>query len=193
MPELDWIKGFALKMGEGTEEIPWTERYLSRMKNMYADGDACREILEKQDPLIYRFHELGAPEEDGVLSFGITELMPGKVGNEYYMTKGHFHKKLMTSEIYLCLSGSGMLMLENMEGDWKVIPMKEMEAVYVPAGYAHRSINTGNEVLRMFFVYGADAGHDYNTIETKGFRHLVTEQDKETAVIENPAWQAASE
>ena len=184
----DWIRGFAAAFEKGAESVLWTNRFLSDMNGMYADQAETDRILSEEDPLIYRYHEIGAPEEPGVLSFGITELMPGRVGREYYMTKGHFHRRLMTSEVYLCLEGSGALMLENQEGDWKLIPMRPMEAVYVPKGYAHRSINTGESVLRMFFVYEADAGHDYGTIETRGYRHLVISGSEGAVTADNPKW-----
>ncbi len=92
------------------------------------------------------------------------------------MTKGHFHTILDTSEIYYGLSGRGMMLMETPEGqvDWKEIGPGE--ALYVPGRWAHRSINTGTEPLVMFFVYRGDAGHDYGTIEEKGYRKLVVER-----------------
>ena len=40
--------------------------------------------------MVYEFYEMGAPETDGHLAFGSSITYPGKVGNEYFMTKGHF-------------------------------------------------------------------------------------------------------
>ena len=62
------------------------------------------------------------------------------------------------------------------------------KALYVPRGYAHRTINTGDEVLTAFYVFDADAGHDYGTIETKGYRHIVCEINGEVTVLDNPRW-----
>jgi len=165
-----------------------TPRHLSQMKDMYQDREAAEKLLEDGDPLIYEFYELGAPERDGDLAFGTTIIHPGKVGNEYYMTKGHFHKKVMTSEVYYTLSGRGYMMMENMAGDWMAAPLVKGEALYVPRGYAHRTVNTGGEDLVAFYVFAADAGHDYGTIETKGFRHIVVEEGDESVIRENPAW-----
>ena len=96
---------------------------------------------------------------------------------------------LDTSEIYYGLSGRGMMLMETPEGqvDWKEIGPGE--ALYVPGRWAHRSINTGTEPLVMFFVYRGDAGHDYGTIEEKGYRKLVVERDGRPAVIDNPKWK----
>jgi len=41
----------------------------------------------------------------------------------------------------------------------------------------------------MFFAFRADAGHDYGTIEEKGFRKLVVEEYGKVAVIDNPKWK----
>ncbi|MDE8722618.1 glucose-6-phosphate isomerase family protein, partial [Alistipes putredinis] len=76
-----------------------TKRYLSQMKDMYYDADAVNEVLKSGDPLVYEFHELGCPERAGDLAFGTTILYPGIIGNEYFMTKGHFHTILDTAEV----------------------------------------------------------------------------------------------
>ena len=42
-----------------------------------------------------------------------------------------------------------------------------------------------------FFVFRADAGHDYGTIETKGYRKLVLEgEDGKPVMVDNPKWKA---
>ena len=105
------------------------------------------------------------------------------------MTKGHFHTDLMTAEIYYTLSGTGYMMLENKEGDWRALPLAAGQAVYVPRGYAHRTINSGDDPLIVFFAFDADAGHDYGTIETRGYRHLILKgNDGEDQIVPNPRW-----
>ncbi len=166
-----------------------TKRYLSQMKDMYYDTEAAKEILKTQDPLIYEFHELGCPERAGDLAFGTTILYPGTIGNEYYMTKGHFHTILDTAEVYYTLDGEGYMVMENPEGDTLELPLKKGEAIYVPRRYAHRSVNTGSTPLVMFYTFAADAGHDYGTIETKGYHKLIVEQNGKPSVIDNLHWK----
>lgn len=166
-----------------------TKRYLSQMKDMFCDTEAAEELLKDGDPLIYEFHELGCPERAGDLAFGTTILYPGKVGNEYYMTKGHFHTILETAEVYWTMSGQGYMVMENPEGDTIEKPLAPGEAVYVPRSYAHRTVNTGTEPLVLFYVFQADAGHDYGTIETKGYHKLIVEKDGKPAVADNPKWK----
>ena len=106
------------------------------------------------------------------------------------MTKGHFHTILDTAEVYYCLSGQGYMMIENPEGDWRALALEAGRAVYVPARYAHRSINVGSDApLVTFFVFRADAGHDYGSIETTGYRKLLVERDGQPAIIDNPKWK----
>lgn len=164
------------------------KRKLSNMKGMFADDKALSDMISKNDELIYEFYELGLPETPGDLLFGTSITYPGKVGIEYFMTKGHFHTILDTAEVYYCLAGKGYMLMENHEGDWDAQEMTPGKAVYVPARYAHRSINVGNEPLITFFVFRADAGHDYGTIESKGYRKLIVDQNGIPAIIDNPKW-----
>jgi glucose-6-phosphate isomerase len=166
-----------------------TKRYLSQMSDMYHDAKAAQDILAKNNPLIYEFYELGCPERAGDLAFGTTILYPGKVGDEYHMTKGHFHTMLDTAEVYYTLSGEGYMVMENPEGDCIEMPLKKGEAIYVPRRYAHRSVNTGSQPLIMFFTFAGDAGHDYGTIETKGYHKLIIEKDAKPFITDNKQWQ----
>jgi glucose-6-phosphate isomerase len=180
---------FNLKTGASGKK-PTTKRKLSQMKGMFADDAAYAEMLKQGDPVVYEFHEMGVPEHEGDLAFGCSITYPGKVGHEYFMTKGHFHTILDTAEIYYCMGGHGYMLLENPEGDWSAQELTPGKAVYVPKRYAHRSINvSATEPLLTFFVFRADAGHDYGTIETKGYRKLLVETDGKPTPIENPKWK----
>lgn len=168
-----------------------TRRFVSDMVKQFNDTAAAEEIARNGDQPIYDFYELEQiPETPGDFKFGTSIVYPGKVGDEYFMTKGHFHTLLDTGEVYYCLSGQGAMLMETPEGEVSLIEMKPGEAVYVPPRWAHRSINTGTEKLVTFFVFRADAGHDYGTIEQKGYRKLVVERDGKPTMIDNPRWQA---
>ena len=166
-----------------------TRRYVSNMVSQFNDRAAAEEIVKNGDQLLYEFYELNQiPETSGDLKFGTSILYPGKVGEEYFMTKGHFHTILATGEVYYTLSGHGAMMMETPEGEVQLIEMKPCEAVYVPPRWAHRTINTGNEPMVSFFVFRSDAGHDYGTIEQKGYRKLLVERDGKPVMIDNPRW-----
>ncbi len=191
----------AFNMQNGlSPEVKTIKRPLSEMKGMYADEAAFARIIESDDPIVYEFFDFTQPQKPdeeplvppkpGEVAFGTSIVYPGKVGDEYFMTKGHFHEDLDTGEVYYCLHGRGCMMMESPEGDWEVRELKPGCAVYVPPRYAHRSINTSpDETLVTFFAFRADAGHDYGTIETKGFRKLVVDRDGEPEIVDNPKWQ----
>lgn len=166
-----------------------SERHVSNLLTQFGDEKAAKKMVADGDPLLYEFYELDLPEESGVLRFGTTTLYPGKVGNEYFMTKGHFHTILDTSEVYYTLSGHGMMMMETPEGEVDCKELTPGDALYVPGRWAHRSINIGSEPLVMFFVFRSDAGHDYGTIEKKGYRKLIVERDGKPVMVSNPKWE----
>lgn len=165
------------------------ERRLSALKGQFHDEAAYARLLARDDVLLYEVYEIQRPGVAGELPNGLSIVHPGKVGDEYFMTKGHFHSVLETGEVYYCLKGAGVMVMETPEGEWAVEPLRAGSVLYVPPRWAHRSVNTGaDEDLVTFFVYPGDAGHDYGTIEMQGFRKLVVERDGRPAVIDNPRW-----
>lgn len=105
------------------------------------------------------------------------------------MTKGHFHQVLETAEIYHCLAGTGLIVMETPEGKNAIAELSAGTVLYVPPRWAHRSVNTEeDDDLVTFFVYPAYAGHDYGTIEQRGFRKLVVHREGGPRTIDNPNW-----
>jgi len=165
------------------------KRSLSAMRNQYHDEKAYEALLNQQDYMLYEVYEVKRPEIAGELLQGISIVHPGKVGDEFFMTKGHFHSELDTAEVYYCLQGEGLMVMETPEGEWAVEKLIPEKVLYVPPRWAHRSVNTSrNEDLVTFFVYPGNAGHDYGSIEKQGFRKLVVEREGEVQVIDNPRW-----
>lgn len=168
------------------------KRTLSAMKGQYLDQVAFATALSEEDALLYEVYEIKRPEIAGEVLHGISIVHPGKVGDEYFMTKGHFHTVLETAEIYYTLSGKGYMVMETPEGDWAVEELASGRVLYVPPRWAHRSVNTGqDEDLVMFFAYPGHAGHDYGTIETQGFRKLIVDKGEGPEIVDNPRWSPA--
>jgi len=163
-------------------------RRLSAMRGQFSDSAAFEAALNHEDRILYEVYAIERPEVDGELISGTSILHPGKIGVEYHMTKGHFHSIVDTAEVYYCLQGEGLMVMETPEGEWAVETLQPGCMLYVPPRWAHRSVNTGLTDLVTFFVYPAHAGHDYGTIETQGFRKLILEQDGEVAIVDNPRW-----
>ena len=185
-------------------------RQLSAMRGQYADQEAYEALLAQGDTVLYEVYEMRRPQVAdeyievadeyievagehvglGELLHGTSIVHPGKVGDEYFMTKGHFHSVLNTAEVYYVLQGRGMMVMETPEEEWAVEELRPGRVLYVPPRWAHRSVNTGQEDLVTLFVYPGHAGHDYGTIETRGFRKLVVERDGQPTVVDNPRWRS---
>ena len=76
--------------GEGVVK---SRRTLGELAGIFENQDAYSQL--PLDQLAYEVYSY-LPEREGTpggLYFGITQLYPGKVGDEYFMTKGHFHQQ----------------------------------------------------------------------------------------------------
>lgn len=162
-------------------------RRLSDLRGLFADPDA-EARLAPENPVIYRVYEATTevPKEEGQLLFSTTVIEPGRVGDEFYMTKGHFHAKGDRAELYYGLSGEGTLLLQSPEGDVDAQPMRPGAASYVPPYWGHRTINTGEAPFVFLAVYPADAGYDYKTIAEEGFASILVERNGKAALVPNP-------
>lgn len=163
------------------------ERRLSALRGQFLDLESYDAMLSVEDRLIYEVYEIKRPEVEGEMLMGVSIVHPGKVGREFFMTKGHFHSVLDTAEVYYCLRGEGYMVMETPQGDTAVEPLSPGRVLYVPPRWAHRSVCTSRqEDLVTFFVYPGNAGHDYGTIERQGFRKLVMDGVNGPEIVDNP-------
>lgn len=157
---------------EGTlsgSDIIKSEKRVKELKGVF-ENEAVRNTMD-QEAVIYRV-EMHAKEKEGIeggLFFGTSYVNPGVVGDEYFMTKGHFHAKTDRAEYYWCIKGEGVLILMDREGECRGETMVPGSLHYIPGYVAHRIANTGNETLVVGACWPSDAGHDYQTIMDKGF------------------------
>lgn len=162
-----------------------TQRHLSDLRGCFADAAAFEAALAKSDPLLYRVSSVEPARGPGDLHYGAGILMPGRIGNEYFMTKGHLHQWRDAAEIYIGLAGQGVMLLEDEDsGESRMVPLLPNCAVYVPGRTAHRTMNTGTTPLTYLGVYPAAAGHDYSTIAQRNFRCMVVECNGVPAMLE---------
>lgn len=170
---------------------PSIRRTLSAMAGIFSDRRAFDAAVANGDTVVYEFYDVGRPEAASEIAFGTSITYPGKVGDEYFMTRGHFHVVLDTAEVYYCLRGSGYMLMESPEGAWEAQELRPGVAVYIPPRFAHRSVNVSpTQPLVTFFAFRGDAGHDYGTIETKRFRKLVVERNGHPEIVDNPRWKS---
>lgn len=161
-------------------------RRLSEMGRAFANAEAVASLLgQGQDPVIYRSFAHGAPEQAGHLAHLTTIVLPGVVGDEYYMTRGHYHLK-DSAEVYLGMAGTGLMVMQARDGRFQVEELVKNKTVYVPPGWAHRTVNTGSQELIFLAVYFSDAGHDYRSIEEHGFAARVLARSNGPEVVPVP-------
>jgi len=172
-PETTLIEPFAVRydLAAGVMHEPKSHlvRRASDMRGYYRDAAALGRLIAAGDPVHYEVFETPVPHEYGHLMYCISKLHSGLVGDECFMTKGHFHTAINTGEIYLALGGVGFMMMKTPDGQCRYESFTSGRMVYVPPYWGHRSINAGEEPLISFCVYPGDAGHNYGDIEMEGF------------------------
>ncbi len=165
------------------------KRYLHDLEGMFADSMA-EDALMIKNPLIYEVYEATQnPTEEGQLRYSTTTIYPGKVGDEYFFTKGHYHAIGNRAELYMGLAGEGYLLLMSPDGEINVQHMTPGAMSYIPPFWAHRTINIGKGNFVFFACYPADAGYDYASIADKGFAQIVVERDGKPTLVDNPKWE----
>jgi glucose-6-phosphate isomerase len=175
------------------EMIGGSRRYdklLGDLAGLYQDDEAYRELLAARgaDALMYYVYDQRYQEGSGALIVGTSVLLPGTVGGEFAMTRGHLHAVSDRAELYHCVSGHGVMLLDTVDGRTEAVELTPGQAVNVPGEWIHRSVNVGDEPFVTLFCYAADAGQDYGIIaDAGGMRtRIVEDGDGGWKQIENP-------
>ncbi|HVY99088.1 MAG TPA: glucose-6-phosphate isomerase [Dongiaceae bacterium] len=166
-----------IRVGDGSMECA-TGRYekrLSELVGLYSDSSAYSQaVKELGDPVVYAVEDFRPSSRAGDLIFGVTRMRPGKIGREFYLTRGHIHAKADRPEIYHGQAGRGLMLMESPAGETCAIEIAANSVCYVPPYWIHRSVNIGAGDLVMAFAYPADAGQDYGIISrSNGMRKRV--------------------
>ncbi len=184
---LEYLKLFDLNTAQ-IESMPLTERRLSQLSGCFADARAYQAALEQSDPVIYSVSSYEPAHSDGDLHIGLGRIMPGKVGDEFYLTRGHLHTWREAAEIYIGLSGQGQMLLEVEGGAVSSLSLSPQSIVYVPGHTAHRTVNTGFSPLLYLGIYPAKAGHDYASLTEHNFRQMVLDVQGSVQTILRSTW-----
>jgi glucose-6-phosphate isomerase len=171
-----------------------TGRYVKRLRDLagaFADAEAYEaQAAAEPDRVIYEVYDHRSEERAGDLIFGTSILYPGRIGSEFHLTRGHIHVLADRSEIYTCLAGHGVMLMETLDGESRAVELRPGDTVYVPGHWIHRSVNVGDETFVTQFCYPADSGQDYDVIERSGgMRELVVTAPGGGWRLEpNPTW-----
>jgi len=165
---------------ESGATAPASGRYAKRVRDLegvFSDAAAFAAALRADpDRLVYEVYDYRPQERAGELILGTSVLQPGTVGREFHFTRGHLHRLADRSEVYHCLGGRGVMLMETLAGESRALPLVPGVTVHVPGHWIHRSVNVGDEPFVTLFCYPADAGQDYDVIAAAGgMRELVVD------------------
>jgi glucose-6-phosphate isomerase, archaeal len=162
---------------------------LSALRELYEDPAAVDSYIAAHgDVDAYEVVEYRPDGSD--ICFGTTIMGPGKIGREYFLTRGHYHAKADRGEMYYTQSGEGVLLLHSRDGETRTVQMRPGVCAFIPPGWAHRSVNTGAGKLVFVWMCTIDAGHDYSEIAARGMRELAIEQDGRAVIATNPNYRS---
>jgi glucose-6-phosphate isomerase len=156
--------------------LQMSEKKLGHLEGIFHDQHALKQL--NPETIVYRvwWWQTVPDGTEGGLFWGTCEIQPGRVGNEYFMTRGHWHVIRNRAEFYATVTGAGKLILCDRTGRTWFEDMTPGSLHYIAGEIAHRVVNTGNIPLRFIACWPADAGHDYEIAGGLGFGGRMIEE-----------------
>lgn len=109
------------------------QKHLRDLDGIYADERAFRNAMDiSANNIVYEVTDCRPESSYGDLVFGVTNMKPGRIGDEYYLTRGHIHALANRPETYYGESGTGVMLLESPHGDVRTIEIRPRVMCYVP-------------------------------------------------------------
>jgi len=165
------------------EPIQSQQRTIKEIAEIFRDQEAVSKL--SADTVVYHVQSWLPVKEGtpGGLFFGTSTILPGKVGDEYFMTRGHFHAQSDRAEFYWGVQGKGMLILMDRHQKTWAEEVYPGSLHYIGGEMAHRLANTGTENLIVSACWPSDAGHDYKAIAATGFSARLVEMDGQPVLV----------
>lgn len=157
-------------------------------------------VPEAAGPAIHYYMIRGGKQKRNV-----TILETGTVGGEYIKTYGHYHIGNL-DETYWFKEGEGVVLQQKLADpsepsiveEFKATIVKAGDSAYMPPGYGHLIVNTGNVWMVMMDdspVAGPDdsasmPGHaDYEAVKAmQGFAYYIVDNGGTPALKKNPRY-----
>nr|WP_210528991.1 glucose-6-phosphate isomerase [Rubellimicrobium arenae] len=171
------------------------QKRFTDLAGLYADAAAFDRLLaQRGNEVAYEVTSFTPGQKVSDLIVGVTRMEPGKVGEEYFLTRGHIHARGDRPEVYYGQAGHGLMQMESPDGEVRIVEVGPQSICYVPPFWIHRSINVGSTDLVMMFTYPADSGQDYGIIERSGGMRVRIVDDGRGGwrQVENPDWRPRS-
>ena len=175
--------GLSLGFGPGVTTAPVTVRRLDEVRPLLRDPGATG-----PDPLYTIYMDIRvAGRADALralgLGYGAVVTNHGALGGEALRSQGHVHSTpaatgVAYSEIYEFWHGRGLVYLQDSAtadvSDVVVVEVSAGDKVVIPPGWAHATVNVGDEPLAFGAVYARDARLLYEPLRRlQGMAHYV--------------------
>ena len=163
--------------------IEHAKKTIGDLRHVFLNEEARRSLDSVTVVYAVEYWKPVPDDTEGGLYWGNSTVFPGVVGEEYFMTRGHFHRRRDRSEYYATVSGTGLLLLMDEQRRTNVQEMSPGTTHYVPGDTAHRVVNTGDAPLTFLACWPSDAGYDYATIDEHGFSIRVMRRNGRAEVV----------
>ncbi len=167
----------SLGRGPNDPRIERASKTVGALAHVFHDEAARKAIDSSEIVYAVEYWKPVAEGTEGGLYWGNSTVFPGLVGDEYFMTRGHFHHRRDRAEYYVTVSGTGLLVLMDEQRRPDVQEMSPGTTHYIPGHTAHRVVNTGETALTFLACWPSDAAYDYATIEEHGFSVRILRRD----------------
>jgi glucose-6-phosphate isomerase, archaeal len=95
---------------------------LRELEGLYGDPRAFEAALQRDaDSVVYEVTEFRPTDAGGDLIFGVTRMEPGRIGDEFFFTRGHIHAHADRPEIYYGECGHGVMLMEAPDGETRTV------------------------------------------------------------------------
>ncbi len=133
------------------------------------------ERLEGDGDAYFMYRDL-PPLRGSWARFDVTIIPPWRVGSEYAKTKGHYHNppspgKPPYPELYQVIRGEALYLMqrpgrvESEIVDFIAVRALPGDAVVIPPGYGHVTVNPGGEILLMSNIIYREVSSNYSPYE----------------------------
>ncbi|HYE22052.1 MAG TPA: glucose-6-phosphate isomerase family protein [Verrucomicrobiae bacterium] len=167
MIELEKISGlpmaisddYTLKFHKPLADIKPATRVFKDMVPVLMDPTAKSNL----DIVYFMYRDIHFPDHEQMLRqanirYDITVIPPGKIGQEYNKTIGHYHpvkEKTMFAypELYEVLNGNVLFLIQKMDAQYKELvtvlafEAKAGDKIIYPPNYGHIMVNVGDDVV----------------------------------------------
>ncbi len=173
-------RGMRLNLATGElsgPDVTESTRTIEGLAGYFRDEEARAQMDPDTPVYTVQSYEPEPEGKPGGLCAATTFLQPGLVGDEYFLTRGHFHWDEDRPELEVGISGQGMLVLMDCGGNTWTEDLGPGVVLHVPPSVAHRVVNTGNVPLVFVSFWNSETGHDYAVITERGFGGRVRRVD----------------